>query len=230
VGIGFYQPEVGYTARINVEGVTLEGEVAVPADVRALILFAYGSGENAHTPWHRTFVSFMSEGGYGVVQTMLLTSEEAWAEVSGGLAVLDTMTMTRRLIGVLDWTRDQIVSRQVPIVLMGAGQAAEAVFNTDADNPAMTAALVTVNGHADLAQGFLLQVSAPVLMIAGRNDRPAVHAARFISNRLATVKETVIMPGVGRRLDEIGAADEVARVTMEWLDRHVIGKHSREDL
>ena len=223
MGIRFYQPDIGYTARVSVEGVTLEGEVAVPENARGLILLVYGTGENTHTPWHRTLVARLTESGYGVIQTMLLTPEEVWADISGGSAVPDATVLARRLTGVLDWARTQIVTQRLPVVLMGSGQAAEAVFKTDADNPALAAALVTVNGHADLAQGFLLQVSAPVLMIAGRNDRPAAHAARFIGDRLAAVKETIIMPGVGRRLDEIGAADEVVRLTLEWLERYATG-------
>lgn len=51
------------TVQVDVGGVTLEGDLWVPAGARGVVLFAHGSGSSRMSPRNRFVAERLNEGG-----------------------------------------------------------------------------------------------------------------------------------------------------------------------
>lgn len=84
--------------RIELDDVTLDGDLAEPEGARGLVVFAHGSGSSRHSPRNRQVADGLVTGGFATLLFDLLTEEESRDRRN----VFDIALLGRRLAAVVD--------------------------------------------------------------------------------------------------------------------------------
>jgi putative phosphoribosyl transferase len=212
----------GETTRVTIPvgDVSLEGDLVLPEGARGVVVFAHGSGSGRRSPRNRRVASALNEAGVGTLLVDLLTEREEEVDAATGHLRFDIELLARRLIGIIDWRREN-QDRGLSIGLFGASTGAAAALVAAAARPDEVAAVVSRGGRPDLALGALPLVRAPTLLIVGGADQPVIEWNREALEVLPGEKRLEIVPGATHLFEEPGALDEVARLAAEWFARHL---------
>jgi dienelactone hydrolase len=202
--------------------VNLEGNLAIPLDARAVILFAHGSGSGRHSPRNRHVAKSLQERGLATLLIDLLTPEEEATDSYSGHLRFDIPLLARRLLSASDWLRQMPETADSVLGYFGASTGAAAALIAAADRPDAVGAVVSRGGRPDLAGDALAKVRAPTLLIVGGSDEPVIPLNEQALERLAAQeKKLVIVPGASHLFEERGALEEVARLAGHWFVRHL---------
>src|SRR6188472_1237271 len=88
---------------IDMEEVTLEGNLAIPSAASGVVVFAHGSGSSRHSPRNRAVATELRNAGLGTLLLDLLTAREETEEARTGHLRFDIDLLARRLIGATAW-------------------------------------------------------------------------------------------------------------------------------
>ena len=204
--------------RIRADSVLLEGALAVPAGGRGAVLFAHGSGSSRKSPRNTVVARVLRAAGLGTLLTDLLTE----GEDADPRTRFDIDLLTRRLVAVTRWLREEPPTRDLALGYFGASTGAAAALRAAAELGPAIAAVVSRGGRPDLAAPVLHRVAAPTLLIVGGRDDVVVDLNRQAFKKLPGPKELTIVPGATHLFPEPGALDEVARLATAWFVRHLI--------
>ena len=208
---------------INVEGVTLEGALVVPADAQGIVLFAHGSGSSRHSPRNRYVAQVLHSQGIGTLLFDLLTRREELVDQRSGELRFDIPFLARRLVGATRWIANNAGTRDLKVGYFGASTGAAAALVAGAELPTVISAIVSRGGRPDLAGSALAVVRAPTLLIVGGNDTPVITMNREALAQLQCAdKKLVIIPGATHLFEEPGTLEAAARVAAEWFNRHFL--------
>jgi putative phosphoribosyl transferase len=206
---------------IEVDGVTLDGSLAIPDGATGLVLFAHGSGSSRHSPRNRFVAQALQSAGLATLLFDLLTAgEEAEDEMTGRLR-FDVDFLATRVIGAAEATRAHPDTKDLRLGYFGASTGAAAALIAAAKRPDLVAAVVSRGGRPDLAGSNLPQVVAPTLLIVGSNDTEVLALNRDAFEHLGGRRQIAIVEGATHLFEEPGALEEVARVAGEWFVRHL---------
>jgi len=137
----------------------------------------------------------------------------------------DIDLLTDRLLLTTQWLREQPDTKQLEIGYFGASTGAAAALKAAAVPAASSGssigAVVSRGGRPDLAEGALVYVQSPTLLIVGGNDKAVLQLNRDAYKRLAGTKQLEIVPGATHLFEEPGALEEVARLATEWFKRYL---------
>ena len=197
-------------------------ELALPAPAgrcAGWIILPLAGGQTAI---HSTLLPALHRAGFATLIVELLTAGEA----RDGAAAFNTAALSARLMAVTRWLSIQPEARGQRLGYLAAGTAAGAAFGAAAQLAAggLVAAIVSLNGRADLAAAQLGTVMAPSLLVVGRRDRLVLEANRAAARRLNPTSRLVVAPSfryLRYALREPGRLDAILAV--EWLARHVAG-------
>jgi dienelactone hydrolase len=207
--------------RVQADGVTLEGDLTLPPDVRGLVLFAHGTGSSRHSPRNRHVARVLREAGLGTLLMDLLTRAEEQAEARTAHLRFDIPLLARRLGGAIDWLGADEQTRALPIGLFGASTGGGAALVAAAERPDVVRAVVSRGGRPDLAGPALAGVRAPTLLIVGERDHPVIALNRDALARLESEKRLEIVPGASHLFEEPGTLERVARLAAAWFERYL---------
>ncbi len=76
-------------------------------------------------------------------------------------------------------------------------------------------------GRTDLVADRLKEVVTPTLLVVGDQDVPVMGWNQDAFAALSGSKELYVVPGATHLFPEPGALLDVARVAIEWFDRHL---------
>jgi pimeloyl-ACP methyl ester carboxylesterase len=203
--------------QIPVDGVELEGELALPDGARGIVLFAHGSGSSRLSPRNAYVARVLREGGIGTLLFDLLTRAEDRVYATR----FDIGLLTRRLIAATHWIAQQPQTRELGAGYFGASTGAAAALMAAAELPDRIQAVVSRGGRPDLAMRVLERVRAPTLLIVGGHDDIVIDLNRQALAALGATKELVIVPGATHLFEEPGTLEEVARLARAWFQRHL---------
>src|SRR5215467_5453443 len=207
--------------RIDLAGVTLTGDLSVPASPRGLIVFAHGSGSSRHSHRNRSVAHVLQHGHFATLLIDLLSEEEDLLDAATSEYRFNIPLLANRLIAAVDWTRNSPPVAQLSIGLFGASTGAAAALIAAARRPVMIGAVVSRGGRTDLAQESLDLVTAPTLFIAGALDEVVIELNRRSLAHLNGPKEMEIVPGATHLFEEPGALEHVARSARDWFARYL---------
>jgi dienelactone hydrolase len=208
---------------LPVDGATLEADLAAPADARGLVVFAHGSGSSRHSPRNRMVAQRLRGAGLATVLTDLLTPDEERRDAVTGALRFDIGLLAGRVIGVVDWLREQATTAPLPLGLFGASTGAAAALAAAAMRPAAVRAVVCRGGRPDLAGDLLRHVRAPTLLVVGGRDETVLELNRRAAEALRVDHALQIVDGATHLFEEPGALEQVAGWSAEWFDRHLAG-------
>jgi putative phosphoribosyl transferase len=198
-------------------GVTLEGTLALPAEVQGVVLFAHGSGSSRHSPRNRFVAEQLQEGGLGTLLLDLLTSQEEVIVSRTRRLRFDIGLLAERLVGAIDWLAQQPATRGLPVGLFGASTGAAAALVAAAVRPDPVGAVVSRGGRPDLAGDALPLVRAPTLLIVGGRDEQVLELNRQAMARMRAPAKLEIIPGATHLFEEPGALEQAARLARDWF-------------
>jgi putative phosphoribosyl transferase len=197
--------------------VTLDGNLSLPEESRAIVLFAHGSGSSRHSPRNRYVARVLNEAKLATLLIDLLTLHEEVVDARTAQLRFDIDLIAERLVGATDWLTQFLDTKHLPIGYFGASTGAAAALAAAAVRPDVVGAVVSRGGRPDLAGPALMRVRAPTLLIVGGNDTEVIQLNRAAFARLRCEKQLVIVPGATHLFEEPGALDEVARLAREWF-------------
>jgi putative phosphoribosyl transferase len=209
------------TVKIPVGDATLTGDVVVPPGARGLIVFAHGSGSSRTSSRNRRVARVLNHGGFGTLLFDLLTPAEEAADQLTGHLRFDIEFLANRLGDTLDWTKHE---QHVParLGLFGASTGAAAALMASVRHADRVAAVVSRGGRPDLAADALPHVTAPTLLIVGGSDTEVIQLNKAALALLRCEKDLVLVDRATHLFEEPGTLDEVARLALDWFDRHLV--------
>jgi pimeloyl-ACP methyl ester carboxylesterase len=202
--------------RIDAAGVTLEGDLLVPAGAPGIVLFAHGSGSSRFSSRNRYVAQVLRDGGLGTLLIDLLTaSEEAIDERTRHLR-FDIDLLARRVVDAARWLDTPSVG------LFGASTGGGAALVAAAQLPDRIKAVVSRGGRPDLAGDALPRVKAPTLLIVGGHDEPVIELNEEAYDRMACERKMEIVPGATHLFEEPGTLEQVAQLARDWFVKYLV--------
>ena len=209
---------------VDISGVTLEGDLAVPAGAHGLILFAHGSGSSRFSPRNRYVAEALDRRSFATLLLDLLTPREEATDRRTAHLRFDVELLATRLVEVCEWIRRQRALASLRIGLFGASTGAGAALIAAATRPDLVAAIVSRGGRPDLAGPALPLVTAPTLLIVGERDETVVQLNNDAMHRMRTEVRLELVPGATHLFEEPGTLERAAGLAGEWFDAHMTSK------
>jgi predicted phosphoribosyltransferase/dienelactone hydrolase len=200
--------------------VTLSGELSVPAGARGIVAFAHGSGSSRLSPRNRAVAQALGDAGFATLLFDLLTPGEEVERTN----VFDISLLASRLVEASTWLRARGEASGLQLAYFGASTGAAAALTAAAELGDRVRAVVSRGGRPDLARD-LGAVRAPTLLIVGGADYQVLALNREAQRRLRCPNELAVVPGATHLFEEPGALEQVSRLAIDWLDRHLAGNH-----
>jgi dienelactone hydrolase len=213
--------DIARPVRLDVSGVGLVGDLAMPPDAHSLVIFAHGSGSSRHSPRNRAVAEVLQHGGVGTLLLDLLTEPEELVDATTAEFRFNIPVLADRLVGVVDWALSdpQISSR--PIGLFGASTGAAAALIAAGNRTHAVRAVVSRGGRPDLAEATLERVAAPTLLIVGGRDDVVIALNKEAYARLTCARDLQIVRGATHLFEEKGALETVSTLARGWFQKHL---------
>ena len=213
--------EEGTPVRVSAGPVTVEGNLALPAAARGIVLFAHGSGSSRFSPRNRYVARMLQEGGLGTLLIDLLTEEEERVDMRTREVRFDIPLLAERLVGAIDWLQEYEATRALRIGLFGSSTGAAAALMAAPRRPDAIGGIVSRGGRPDLAGAALQEVRAPTLLIVGGRDTVVITLNTQALEQLTAEKRLEIVPGATHLFEEPGALEQVAALARDWFQQHL---------
>ena len=199
----------------------LEGDLIVPVDARAIVLFAHGSGSSRLSPRNRFVAGELNKVKVATLLFDLLTLEEEDQDMKTGQFRFNIDLLAERLISATKWAKDDADTKSLALGYFGASMGAAASLVAAAKLPTMVRAIVSRGGRPDLAEASLPSVKAPTLLIVGSRDTEVIAMNEAALDKLNIRKELVIVAQASHLFEEPGALEEVARLAAGWFSEYL---------
>lgn len=209
-----------HAVRISAGRVTLDGDLAIPAHARGVVLFAHGSGSSRFSGRNRHVASLLQESAFATLLMDLLTPHEEELDRLSGEFRFDIGRLAERLVAAVEWLGDAAETETLSASLFGASTGGGAALVAAAELPERIAAVVSRGGRPDLAGEALARVRAPTLLIVGGNDEAVLELNREALAQLPAPARLEVIPGATHLFEEPGTLDEVARHAAAWFEMY----------
>ena len=182
----------------------LSGNLMIPKNAAALVLFAHGSGSSRHSPRNQ----FDEEA------IDMRTREHRF---NIGL-------LAERLVHIARWAKQQKQTRDLRVGFFGSSTGGGAALVAAAQVPNDVGAVVSRGGRPDLAGDALPKVQAPTLLIVGGNDDIVIELNEMARDQMRCEVKLEIVSGATHLFEEPGALEKVARLASDWFNAHLAAK------
>lgn len=105
--------------RIPVDNATLMGELVIPPEAKAIIIFSHGSGSSRFSRRNQQVAEYLEERGFGTLLFDLLTKEEDRNYFNR----FNIELLSERLVGATGWI-EKFVAKDYPLGFFGASTGA----------------------------------------------------------------------------------------------------------
>src|SRR5437016_11065975 len=106
--------------QVSAGSVTLEGNLSLPKESRAIVLFAHGSGSSRHSPRNRYVARMLNQANLVTLLIDLLTPEEEMIDLRTKHLRFDIGLLAERLVAATDWLSQYPDTRHLRIGYFGA--------------------------------------------------------------------------------------------------------------
>lgn len=202
---------------IPVKKAVLKGNLSVPANAKALVLFSHGSGSSRLSPRNNYVAGVLQQEGLGTLLFDLLTEEEDRLYKTR----FDINLLTQRLIAVTEWIKIQKETKGLQLAYFGASTGAASALSAAAYFGDDIGAVVSRGGRPDLAMSELHEVTAPTLFIIGGWDKVVIGLNQKAYNKLRCERKLEIVPEATHLFEEEGKLEEVAALSANWFTNHL---------
>jgi len=213
--------EINKCVRIPVGGLNLLGDLHIPEESTALVIFAYGSGRSRNNPRNRHTAQVMRMHGLGTMMCELLSEDEEIEDEATEKFRNDAVLLAKRLVDVTHWVSRQPETKHLSVGYFGVCAGGAAAVIAAARKNSKVEAVVSRGGRMDLAVKSLPHVKCPTLLIVGEKDTVGKELNREAMARLANTKQLVEIEGATHLFGEPGKLDKMAELSAEWFREHL---------
>lgn len=206
---------------INIDSDTIEGDLSVPSDTKGIVLFAHGAGSSRDSSRNNFVADELRNAGLATLLIDLLTPEEKEIDKRTREIRFDIDRLAKRVTGTVDWLEENEVTKGLRIGVFGSSTGAAGALIAAAKRPDKVETVVSRGGRVDMAEGFLGEVTVPVLCIVGGRDIQVLSMNRQAIEKMETDTELKVIEGAGHLFEEPGALDQVAKLTVDWFSRYL---------
>jgi dienelactone hydrolase len=198
--------------------VTLGGDLAVPAQARAMVVIAHGIDSSRQSPGSRSVTAALHRAGFGTLSLDLLSEAEDRGISPEGDRRFDVRLLGRRTAAGTDWLKAQPETRALPIALFGTGVESAAVLEAAAELPDRALTAVVWGARPDLAGDALGRIRVPVLFVTGGRDPGLLRLHQQAAERIPAANAIRVVQDAGPLFQEPGAMDEALALATAWCD------------
>jgi len=202
----------------------LSGNLTIPENAAALVLFAHGSGSSRHSPRNQFVARTLNRSGLGTLLFDLLTPEEEALDLYTREHRFNIGLLAERLVQATNWATQQEQTRDLRIGYFGSSTGGAAALVAAAQLSQGIGAVVSRGGRPDLAGDALPKVHAPTLLIVGGNDDIVIELNEMARDQMRCEAKLVIIPGATHLFEEQGALEQVAKFASDWFVLHLTRK------
>lgn len=206
--------------RIPAGGVFLNADLSIPAEAKAIVAFAHGSGSSRHSPRNRYVAETLNGYKFATLLADLLTEEEEIIDMRTRHLRFDIPMLADRLIDIAVWLQHEPQTKHLKIGWFGASTGAGAALIAAARRPENIMAVVSRGGRPDLAGDYLPKVIPPVLLIVGEDDPQVIDLNESALARLNAQSKLEIVPGATHLFEEPGTLESAALLAAKWFQNH----------
>jgi putative phosphoribosyl transferase len=164
---------------------SLSGDLTIPKNAVALVLFAHGSGSSRHSPRNQFVARTLNDAGLATLLFDLLTPDEESTDRYTREHRFNIGLLAERLVHATKWAKRQEQTRDLQLGYFGSSTGAAAALVAAAEIPQDVGAVVSRGGRPDLAGDALPKVKAPTLLIVGGNDDIVIELTKWRAIRCA---------------------------------------------
>ncbi len=205
---------------VQVDLLSLSGDLGMPHDPLGIVLFAHGSGSSRHSPRNQFVARMLERRKLATLLIDLLTPEEEVVDHRTAEYRFDIPMLAWRLVMIVDWLRKRTDTAALPIGLFGASTGCGAALIAAIDRTREIAAVVSRGGRPDLAGAALAKVTTPTLLIVGGFDLSVIQMNRDAMKLMPRKATLEIVPGATHLFEEPGTLERVAELAGGWFERH----------
>ena len=210
--------------QIHAEHAVLSGNLTIPENATALVLFAHGSGSSRHSPRNQFVAGTLNDAGLATLLFDLLTQEEEAIDIQTRQHRFNIGLLAERLVHATKWAKQQEHTRDLRIGYFGSSTGGAAALVAAAEIPKDAGAVVSRGGRPDLAGDALPKVQAPTLLIVGGNDDVVIELNEMARDQMRCEVKLEIIPDATHLFEEPGALEQVAKLASEWFVNHIGAK------
>ena len=210
--------------QIHAGRAVLHGNLNIPENASALVLFAHGSGSSRHSPRNQFVSRTLNEAGLATLLFDLLTPEEEAIDMQTQEHRFNIDLLAMRLGHSTKWAKQQEQTSNLGLGYFGSSTGGAAALMAAVDAPQNVDAVVSRGGRPDLAGEALPKVKAPTLLIVGGNDDVVIELNEQARDRMHCEVKLEIIPGATHLFEEPGALEKVAKLASQWFSRHLTRK------
>jgi putative phosphoribosyl transferase len=203
----------------------LSGNLNIPKDAGALVLFAHGSGSSRHSPRNQFVARTLNDAGLGTLLFDSLTPEEEAIDMQTREHRFNIRLLAERLVHATKWAKQQKQTSNLRTGYFGSSTGGAAALVAAVDVPRDAGAVVSRGGRPDLAGEALPKVQAPTLLIVGGNDDIVIELNEQARDRMHCEVKLEIIPGATHLFEEPGTLDKVAKLASDWFVKHLTKSH-----
>jgi len=201
----------------------LSGNLHIPNEAAALVLFAHGSGSGRYSPRNQFVARTLNNAGLATLLFDLLTPEEESIDARTAELRFNIGLLAGRLVHATKWAKQQEQTRDLRIGYFGSSTGGGAALVAAAEVPEDVGAVVSRGGRPDLGDEALPKVQAPTLLIVGGNDDVVIELNEQARDRMRCEVKLEIVPGATHLFEEPGALEKVAKLASDWFLLHAAG-------
>jgi pimeloyl-ACP methyl ester carboxylesterase len=220
---------------LSIDNGFLNGDLFIPKNARALIIFAHGSGSGRASPRNQYVGNILIANGFATFLVDLLTLEEQESDRKSQ-KILDkypSLTLNKfnikllatRLETVTSWLIENVPSvKNLPIGYFGSSTGVAAAIEASVCSAHLDKmyAIVSRGGRPDLASvESIKNVKASTLLIVGSKDsKSVIDLNKMVLKQLKNVKskELVMIPNAGHLFEEEGSIELVTQESTRWFN------------
>ena len=203
------------------EHVAIGADLAIPVDVRAIVLFAHGSGSSRFSPRNRRVAETLQQRHLATILIDLLTPDEEATDMITHNLRFDIKLLAKRVVAATHWLRQMDATKDMTIGYFGASTGAAAALVAAAELGDTVSAVVSRGGRPDLARSALDRVQSPTLLIVGGNDSVVIDLNREAMERLKGPRRMVLVSGAGHLFELPGMLERVAELAGCWFEKYL---------
>jgi putative phosphoribosyl transferase len=202
----------------------LEGNLIIPDNATALVLFVPGSGSSRHSRRNQFVARKLNEAELATLLFDLLTPEEESIDMYTREHRFNISLLAERLVHATNWATQQKQTRALGIGYFASSTGGGAALVAAAKLPDKLSAVVSRGGRPDLAGEALAEMQAPTLLIVGGEDDVVIELNKQAMKRMRCEVKLEIIPGATHLFEEPGALEQVAQLASDWFVNHIAVK------
>lgn len=201
---------------IPVSGAIVKGELFIPQNESAIIIFSHGSGSSRFSKRNQQVARYLQDKNFGTLLFDLLTEQEDRHYFSR----FNINLLSKRLVDTTTWLKKFAQAKESRIGYFGASTGAASALFAAAALPG-TGAVVSRGGRPDLAMEILDEVKSPTLLIVGSLDYEVLEMNYDAYIKLKCEKKLEVVDGATHLFEEPGKLEMVSEVAADWFINHL---------